>query len=180
MAVFFRRGVARKVALVAGPVLMGVSVSLLTAGTAHGAELSCGGQPPMEDVLVDGTSACGVRTDATSNAFAHALDAVAFARAEVGGSAVGLAQGGAVAAAETASGQVGALAFGRNAVSIVSPDPGAVAVAISLAPGQTSVGTASEGVRCDAGAGLALNLTTGQSCLSDGATTWRSGVTSPR
>lgn len=152
---------------------VGLGYALLAPASANAADLTCVAAPGVEAVQVDGATACGARIDATSRAVARALDGVAFARGEVGGDAFGFAHSGGVAAAETVSGRVGALSLGPESVSIVSPDPGNYALALSLVRGQTFVGTAEEGVRCDAGAGIAVNLTTGQICVSDGVTTWR-------
>ena len=58
-------------------------------------------------------------------------------------------------------------------------DPGAIAVAMSMTRGQTFVGTVDEGVRCDAGMGMAVNLTTGQVCLSDGINSWSTRIALP-
>ncbi|WP_174565400.1 DUF6764 family protein [Rhodococcoides yunnanense] len=158
----------RKTALVGGALALVAVAALLAPAAASAADLSCSAAPGSEAVTVEGRSACGVRNDATSTAYARAIDSVAFARADNEGGAFGLASDGGVAAAETSSGRVGALSTGTDSVSIVSPDAGAIALAVSLERGQTFVGTAEEGVRCDAGPGLAVNVTTGQLCLSDG------------
>lgn len=159
---------ARFLAALGALVGVGLGVALIAPGTASAADLSCSAPPGSDTVSVDGVSACGVEVDGTSTAFARAVDAVAFARADFEGGSLGLAREGGVAAAETRSGYVGAVAAGPNSVSIVSPDPGAFALAVSLERGQTFVGTSQEGVRCDAGPGVAVNVTTGQVCLSDG------------
>lgn len=158
----------RKILIAAGAASLGC---LFVAGSGHAgaADLTC---LAPSGVAVDGPDACGVNADPMSRAYARSIDAVAFARADRGGGAMGLAHDGAVAAAETIAGQVGAAAVGPDAVSIVSADPGAFAIAVSLAGGQTFVGTTAEGVRCDAGPGFALNFSNGQFCLSDGITTW--------
>nr|WP_296781006.1 DUF6764 family protein [Rhodococcus sp. (in: high G+C Gram-positive bacteria)] len=163
--------VSTRVVVLAGAVA-GLVLAPVSLGVSQAADLSCDGTPGGAAVSVDGLQACGVRADSTSRAFARAVDAVAFARADNGGGAIGLAQDGAVAAAETQAGRAAAAAIGPDAVSIVSPDPGAIALAVSLATGQSFVGTAEEGVRCDAGPGFALNFTTGRFCLSDGVNTW--------
>ncbi|MDJ0394610.1 hypothetical protein QMK17_14900 [Rhodococcus sp. G-MC3] len=164
----------RNVLISASAVVLGVLGVIGAPSPAQAADLTCDGTPSTDSVFVDGLQACGARADSTSRAFARALDSVAFARADRGGGAIGLAQDGGVAAAETESGQVAATAFGPDAVSIVSADPGAFALALSLAKGQTFVGTAHEGVRCEAGPGFAVNLSLGQVCLSDGVNTWSS------
>lgn len=158
---------------------LGIASTPLFAGTANAADLTCVAPPGADVVAVEGAAACGARIDALSTAFARALDGVAFARADSGGSAVGVAHSGGVAASETTAGRVGAVSIGQDSVAIVSPDPGAVALALSLTRGQTFVGTVAEGVRCDAGAGIAVNLTTGQVCISDGASVWSSVVALP-
>ncbi|SNT06259.1 DUF6764 family protein [Rhodococcoides kyotonense] len=171
--------IGRTIALIGSAAALGIAATLLSSGTATAADLSCTPAPGTDTVSVDGTSACGVRIDDTSSAYARAVDAVAFARADLAGGAFGLASSGGVAAAETVSGRVGAVSTGRDSVSIVSPDPGAIALAVSLERGQTFVGTVEEGVLCNAGAGLAVNVTTGQVCLSDGITSWSSVVALP-
>lgn len=170
----------RNAALFFGSIVTaGTVMTVLSPASASAADLTCAAPPGSEVVEVDGATACGVRIDGLGNAFARAIDGVAFARAEASGAAVGLAQAGGVAAAETASGNVGAVSVGVDSVAIVSPDPGALALAVSLARGQTFVGTFDEGVSCDVGAGLAVNLTTGQVCISDGTTNWSSVVALP-
>lgn len=167
-------------ALIFGSIVTaGTVMTVLSPATANAADLTCSAPPGSETVNVDEAAACGVRTDGFGNAFARAIDGVAFARAEAAGAAFSMAQAGGVAAAETASGNVGAVSVGTDSVAIVSPDPGARALAVSLARGQTFVGTFDEGVRCDAGAGLAANLTTGQVCISDGITNWSSVIAVP-
>ncbi|OZF54752.1 hypothetical protein CH293_08640 [Rhodococcus sp. 14-2470-1b] len=164
----------RTAALFAGCALAGASVATVSPSQASAAELSCPARPGVDTVVVDGTAACGSSVDEFSRALAHALGGVSFARAEAGGSALSVARSGGVAAAESAAGTVGAVSIGGDSVSIVSPDPGALAFALSLTRGQTFVGTAAEGVSCQAGAGFAVNLSTGQICISDGSTTWNS------
>jgi hypothetical protein len=171
-------GDIRRVTALAGTaVALGIGTALMSSGTASAADLSCA--QGAQSMSVEGRSACGVLTDDTSTAYARAIDGVAFARAELGGGALGLAANGGVAAAETSSGRVAALSTGADSVSIVSPDQGALALAVSLDRGQTFVGTADEGVQCHAGAGLAVNVTTGQVCLSDGVRSWSSVVALP-
>lgn len=171
-------GEFKRMAALAGPVaVLGIAAALLAPGTASATDLVC--TPGAQSTALEGKSACGVQTDVTSNAYARALDGVTFARAELGGAALGLAGGGGVAAAETKSGTVAAVSTGVDSVSIVSPDTGALALAVSLDRGQTFVGTADEGVQCHAGAGLAVNVTTGQVCLSDGVRSWSSVVALP-
>lgn len=163
-----------RAALFAGAGVLAVAAALLTPASATAADLTCIAPPGAESVDVDGSSACGARIDHFSRGLAWARDSVAFARAEAGGDALGVASAGGVAAAETSSGHVGAVSLGRDSVSIVSPDPGALAAALSLTRGQTFVGTVAEGVRCEAGAGIAVNVTSGQFCISDGINTWSS------
>ncbi|MET0316353.1 hypothetical protein CH289_07095 [Rhodococcus sp. RS1C4] len=174
MAGFGGYGRYRSTALLTGCVLAGAAVALVSPSHASAAELSCTARPGVDTVVVDGTAACGSTVDEFSRALAHALDAVSFARADAGGSALSVARSGGVAAAETTAGTVGAVSIGGDSVSIVSPDPGALAFALSLTRGQTFVGTVAEGVSCQAGAGFAVNLSTGQICVSDGSTTWTS------
>ncbi len=175
----FMRKVVEGSAFLAFAGVLGVAGAVCSPGSAQAADLTCAFAPGTDAMIADEAVACGSATDATSSAYARAIDAVAFARAEAGGGAVGLALDGAVAAGESVSGLVLAGAFGFNAVSIVSPDPGAIALAVSLAQGQTFVGTLEEGVRCDAGPGIAVNVTTGQVCLSDGVDTWSFVVALP-
>lgn len=168
-------GIGRKAALVAGSGVLGLAAALLSPGAAHATELTCtapAGPGLVEDVRTDGDAACGARVDELSRALSRAIDGVAFSRADLGGTAVSLAHSGGVAAAETESGGVGAVSIGAESVSIISADPGALALAMSLTRGQTFVGTVEEGVRCDAGIGVAINVTTGQLCLSDGVNSW--------
>ncbi len=177
-------GIGRKTSLAVGSGVFGVAAALMSPGTAEATELNCIGPdaPPgavVEDVRMDGDAACGARVDEMSRAFARALDGVAFARADLGGTAVSVAHSGGVAATETQSGGVGAVSIGTDSVSIVSADPGAIALAMSMTQGQTFVGTADEGVRCEAGAGVAVNVTTGQLCLSDGVTSWGTRIALP-
>lgn len=148
---------------------IGALVAVVSPGSANASDLTCAAPPGLETLVVQDGNACGARIDEFSTALARALEGVAFARAYGGGAAYALAHGGGVAAGETVSGQVGSAAVGRDAVAIVSPDPGVVAFALSLEGGQAFVGTADEGVRCSAGAGIAVNLTTGRICVSDGS-----------
>ncbi|MGB3371615.1 MAG: DUF6764 family protein [Rhodococcus sp. (in: high G+C Gram-positive bacteria)] len=169
MAIFDTRGLGRTAVLAAGVGGAVMAFAVASPSAAGAADLTCTGPAgSTAEVAEDGT-ACGVRTDNMSTALARAYDAVAFARAEVRGSAFGLAHSGGVAAAETSAGHVGAVSVGPDSVSIVSTDPGAIAFALSLTRGQTFVGTTAEGVRCDAGAGVAVNFSTGQMCISDGS-----------
>lgn len=150
----------------------GAVVAFVSVGSADASDLVCTAPPGADAFETEDGNACGVRVDELSTAVARAIDGVAFARAESGGAAYGLAHTGGVAAAETTSGHVGSAAVGRDSVAIVSADPGDVAFALSLAGGQTFVGTSPEGVRCDAGSGIAVNVTTGQICVSDGSNFW--------
>lgn len=176
----FMREVVKGSAFLVFASVLGVAGAVFSPGSAQASDLTCSFAPGADVMIADEAVACGSATDATSMAYARAIDAVAFARAEAGGGAVGLASDGAVAAGESVSGQVLAGAFGFNAVSIVSPDPGAIALAVSLTRGQTFVGTLDEGVRCDAGPGMAVNVTTGQVCMSDGVDAWSFVVARPQ
>lgn len=169
MAIFDSRGLGRTAVLAAGVSGAAMALTLASPGAAGAADLSCAGPAGTTAAVDDDGTACGVRTDGVSTALARAYNAVAFARAEVGGAAFGLGHSGGVAAAETSAGHVGAVSVGQDSVAIVSTDPGAIAFALSLSRGQTFVGTTAEGVRCDAGAGIAVNFSTGQMCISDGS-----------
>lgn len=179
MSRFGVHGVGRSLALLLGGSAVALSAAMVTAGSANAADLTCVVPPQPDVAAMDGATACGAQVDEYSRAFARALDGVAFSRADLGGTAVSLAHSGGVAATETAGGTVGALSLGADSVSIISADPGAVALAMSMTQGRTFVGTAAEGVRCEAGAGVAVNLTTGQVCLSDGVTHWNTGLSLP-
>ena len=175
MSTFGTRGIRRKTPLAMAAAAVGLCTAAMSPGTASAAELNCAAPAGAESIAVDGSGACGVRADEASRAISRALDGVAFSRAVLGGTAVSLAQAGGVAAAETESGGVGAVSLGADSVSIISAD----AVAMSMTRGQTFVGTVDEGVRCDAGMGMAVNLTTGQVCLSDGINSWSTRIALP-
>ena len=179
MSTFGTRGIRRKTPLAMAAAAVGLCTAAMSPGTASAAELNCAAPAGAESIAGDGSGACGVRADEASRAISRALDGVAFSRAVLGGTAVSLAQAGGVAAAETESGGVGAVSLGADSVSIISADPGAIAVAMSMTRGQTFVGTVDEGVRCDAGMGMAVNLTTGQVCLSDGINSWSTRIALP-
>lgn len=159
--------VTARTAAVLGAIGITAMLCSALAPTAAAAQLTCDAVPGTAVTVGDGVGMCSATAEPGSRSFASTTDGVAYAGARSGALTAGLGLDGGVGAAESVGGFGAALAFGAGAVSIVSPDPGAVVIAISGTAAQASVGTAAEGVVCR-GLALAINFSTGQLCLSDG------------
>lgn len=159
--------VTARTAVLLGAVGVAAALCSALAPAATAAQITCDGGQGTSVTGSDGAGMCSATADASSRSYASTTDGVAYAGAQSGALTAALGLDGGVGAAESVGGFGAALAFGADAVSIISPDPSAVVLAMSAAGAQASVGTVDEGVLCQ-GLALAINFSTGQLCLSDG------------
>jgi hypothetical protein len=167
------RSTAGAAGLVLGVVATAFGTLMTTPATASAGSLSCVSPPGRDTTSIIDRTACGAKSDPSSNSAALGNDGVGFADAAEAGAALGAGVGGGVGAAEARGSGVAAIAIGPKSVAIGTVAGSGPALVLSGPGGQALVADPARGVVCSGGPALAINFLAGQACFTDGVTVWR-------
>lgn len=146
-----------------------IAGTLLAAAPAQA--LTCAAPPgtPASIVEIDGFTACGANTDATSGAWGYSDGGVGFADASAGALVLGAGVSGGVGAGESRGGQLAAVGFGADALALGVLDDPATALVLAGPQSQAYVGDGADPMLCEGSASAAVNFATGRGCVAVGA-----------